>query len=177
MIEGLNETYYHIEMLRYDLYRLVEKNTNLIEDNILHKIPITTNSNAYWNGQSIKIIIPEIIPKKTLSSKQWDEKVSGYWIGCITNALRDLDLEIKYLKAICLIVTYSPFKMRWDVDNRCYKFIIDGIRYSRILHDDDWKNMTVILAGSIDTQRPRTEVFIKEGFSLNEYINNEFGSF
>lgn len=58
-------------------------------------------------------------------------------------------------------VTYYRTNRRHDVDNSCPKFIIDGLVDGGLVIDDDMKHITSLtLKCGIDSDRPRTEIYI-----------------
>ncbi len=58
-------------------------------------------------------------------------------------------------------VTYYQTHRRHDVDNSIPKFLIDGLIESGFIIDDDSKHISkVTLECSVDTDNPRTEIFV-----------------
>ena len=69
--------------------------------------------------------------------------------------------------------TYYSTSRRHDTDNSCPKFIIDGLCESGLIVDDDSNHVaSLLLKCFVDSDRPRTEIFIRniefEGEGQNE---------
>ena len=75
------------------------------------------------------------------------------------HALRDVNRQFD--KALCVIRVYSPASY-WDVDNRAYKYIIDSLRYNKLIKDDRQNYLSFMVLGEMDKEHPRTEIYIME---------------
>lgn len=178
MKDILLENYYYIEMVRLNLLNEIDNKLQNDKNFIIpQNLPVIANSTAIWNGKALKITVPGILPVKTSRKSEVEKMEMQYWVSAIVSAYKRLDKKIKINNAICLILTYSPYKMKWDTDNRNFKYIIDGIRYTTIINDDDWCNLWLMLVGSVDERNPRTEIYISEAKNTNYYINKFFGAF
>lgn len=56
------------------------------------------------------------------------------------------------------ITYYFPDRRRRDSDNYNGKFIMDGLVKKRVLEDDSFTNIKVVLIGDYDKENPRTEI-------------------
>lgn len=166
---------YHLETLRIELYE--ELNNQSDKYVIPYDLPIVNNAVAEWNGTSIKFTIPEILHSKKVLKEQLERKIANYWIGSICSAYRKLPAPVSIERAYCWIVMYAPFNHPWDVDNRCYKFIVDGIRLASIIKDDSTNYLSLGIAGMMEKVNPRTEIYITEMKDIKRYILSNFGNF
>ena len=103
----------------------------------------------------IKITVKDILPQSTDIDKS---QLQFYWLGIMKNALKGT--EILYEKVLCAICIYSPVGQKWDVDNRVYKFIIDGLRFMGLIRNDSWDRLSFMVIGNEDKINPRTEIYI-----------------
>ncbi|SHE96185.1 hypothetical protein SAMN02745218_01145 [Desulfofundulus australicus DSM 11792] len=102
----------------------------------------------------LKIVVDGYLPR----TRHATSMMRRSWIGKITRAL--LPIDVHFEKAFCIIVIYVPGKVNWDVDNRYYKFIIDAIRFARIIDDDNCQRLSFMVIGGVDPENPRTEIYI-----------------
>jgi len=87
--------------------------------------------------------------------KLWDDAVC--W-QC--KSIRDRPQKLA--KARVEILYYFPTANRHDPDNYAGKFILDGLTKAGIIADDDFRHITLHLAGAVDRQSPRTVVTVTE---------------
>jgi hypothetical protein len=104
----------------------------------------------------IKITVDDILPRDVGLPKA---PLKLHWLGMMHHALKNVDR--RFDKVLCVIRVYSPASY-WDVDNRAYKFIIDSLRYNKIIKDDRQKYLSFMVIGELDKVNPRTEIFIME---------------
>lgn len=116
--------------------------------------------------KEIKIVIPEIPPSNNKymgNSHNFNEyrREKQKWEWLVRASVRKKPNKA-IQKAIVKIIYYFPDKRRRDPDNYSGKFILDGLVKSKILKDDSFDNIDLILKGKHDKKNPRTEVIIKE---------------
>lgn len=174
-IKTILETCYHLDTMRLDLYdQLNEESKNII---IPNNLPTVNNSFIEWNGKSLKITIPELLHSNKLIKKDLDKKIEKFWISAIYTAYKKLNIDISLQCAYCWIIMYASFHQPWDVDNRCYKYIVDGIRMTRIIKDDSREHLIFGIAGMLEENEPRTEIYITEINDIKRDILSYFGGF
>ena len=70
---------------------------------------------------------------------------------------------IKFDKFKMTVYTYMPTKRKFDLDNCCPKFLLDGFVVSGLLKDDSVDCLQEItLKGGYDRENPRTEIYLEE---------------
>jgi hypothetical protein len=71
------------------------------------------------------------------------------------------DYEVKYAfsKAFMVIVHYFPDDTARDLDNYAYKPVIDSIRMTKIIEDDNWQNLSLFTLGD-RAEKEKLELFI-----------------
>lgn len=118
---------------------------------------------AEWNDNYLKVIVPDILPHHDrlhpLSKAAHIEYVNR-WKTYIVGAYKQLGVKVNYTKAFCLIITYHKNGGPWDLDNRNYKYILDGLRAAHIIPDDSFKHLSYMVDGCSDKKFPRTEIYV-----------------
>lgn len=151
--ELLIETYYTIEAMRMNLYKDIQE-LKVNKEEIQGVKGATTEV----TGNTLKIIIPDY-PPRIPPTHSLGKKIRIHWLGMIINALKDVEIRFTE-KVLCIIHLYLPYSTTWDVDNRVFHHIINGIRYSRIIQDDTWDKLAFMVIGDVDKNNPRTEVIV-----------------
>jgi len=115
----------------------------------------------------IKIVIEAIPPSANnymgnshnFNTYRNDKKA---WEMLIYAAARDKIPPKPFDKSTVEVVFYFSDAKRRDVDNYI-KFLLDGIVKAKIIKDDSFSKVDkLILSGSIDRVRPRTEIIVTE---------------
>jgi hypothetical protein len=166
--------YRKIDIARIDLYHEIENSyLRIYEQADAPTIDIAT---ARWDGKILSFVINDLIPHIKLSkTKEWNIKQTSYWISVIRSALKNASISgIKFNKAFCYILLYMTLDAPWDIDNRCYKFIINGIRYAQLVNDDSYKDIELFISGDTVKDNPRTELYITESSNIKPYIDRYF---
>lgn len=158
------------------LYRSVEENEeydDYLAANGLkndHKMLPECSFDIKNNVTCIKINnIPPIL-RKDISD------VRSMWIHSITKALKimmksDKNIQ-KYEKAFVIIKYYVPASHAlFDNDNRTNKYIIDGIRYSLIINDDNFEHLSYAVLAIKEVTCPKTVVYIINHSDLDSHIS------
>ena len=113
----------------------------------------------------MKYIIPDIPPSDNKfkgrenhweyrnQKKQWLETVM---MLCRPKPKKPIE------KANVTLTYFFKDKRRRDPDNYSGKFILDGLVEGKILKDDSFNNINLILRGNHDPKNPRTEILIQE---------------
>lgn len=65
-------------------------------------------------------------------------------------------------RAIVTITYYFPTRGRRDPDNYNGKMILDGLTAAKIIKDDSFQCIDLILKGDYDKKNPRTEICVEE---------------
>jgi len=173
-LDKIIQIYSSLDTLRLQLLKELEfkeKQLNLTHTNCAK---YTTN----WNGQILKISIPEVIPHKNIKKDiQWKKETQSFWVRTIYNAINSSNISepINFNTVFCYIKIFLPNTGPWDLDNRCIEFVINGIRYARLIKDDSAKYIKFLISGDIDKLNPRTEIYLTEAEKLLPIIESYFG--
>lgn len=83
------------------------------------------------------------------------------------NAYAEADLHLRFEKAFIVIALYLPYSLEWDPDNRAIKYIIDAVRYLRLVETDNWRHVSYAVTAEVDKENPRTEVYVVDWAGKN----------
>jgi hypothetical protein len=153
--EDLIELYQEIERLRLDILRRIKAAPFVREP-----LPDLPGAYAYIKNNAIHIIVNECLPR--VCDIRNSSHIRDHWVSMISCGLTKAKINKSFKHALCIIKIYAPIESIWDVDNRAYGIIIDAIRYNRIIKDDSWNNLSFMVTGQKDTERPRVEIIIQE---------------
>lgn len=145
----LRKAYNKLEAAMLDIEQTIKEEA---ED--LGLIEPVDGATAWVEKGILRITVDECLPRDKLVTKVTKMR----WINKIRRAL--LDINIRFKSALIIIEVYSPYSGAWDVDNRAFSIVINAIRYMKIIPDDSYQHMTFMVAGKMDKERPRTEIFV-----------------
>lgn len=122
-----------------------------IKDELLIVIPeIPPSNNKYMGRGSTRTQAFEYQAEK----QKWQQMVG--WL-VIQAKWKSEPIE----RAVVEITYYFKNKIRRDPDNYSGKFILDGLVRARVLKDDSFGNIQLVLRGDCDKKNPRTEVNVR----------------
>ena len=134
--------------------------------------------------QVIKLVVPEFLPRVQVHPGLLAKKnqmhpttygaVRDRWFSLIGRTVqRDFHLWKgfnTFKKALVWIHMFTP-KKDIDVDNLTTKFINDALVFTRIILDDNCQIMATITSAEYDKYNPRTQIFVREGWEIDEFQN------
>ena len=100
-----------------------------------------------------------------MKEKDAVSSLRNHWLRAVIDPIRNLQasgINPHFQKAFCIIKCCVPRDISRDVDNVAYKIILDGLRYTGIIADDTWKQMSFMVDGDIARNAPRTEIYVVE---------------
>jgi hypothetical protein len=118
-----------------------------------------------WNVKiedgMLKLLIPDfpmtIYVKKSISAITYQKNI---WERNIVWLIDNLKEKVYFEEAFVWIKFYIPTN-DWDVDNRNFKPIIDGLKHGRVFKSDTYKTVKCGIWGEKSSEA-RTEVFVME---------------
>lgn len=133
------------------------------------------DAKATFDGKVLKIVVNDCLPRRP-SLKPIIETTSilrAYWLGNVTNAIRKLPEPVKFERALCIIKTFTPQDIEWDVDNRAFNMIINALKIAGVVPGDSWDKLSILLLGGVDRNNPRTEIIAMDypENTINSLIN------
>lgn len=112
-----------------------------------------------------KLIIPAIPPSNNeflANSHHYriyaEKKEEWHWL--VKTAIRRRPPK-PFSKAVVAITYFFPDRRRRDPDNYSGKFILDALVKEKILEDDNFYTITLVLGAEVDRKNPRTEIEIE----------------
>lgn len=67
-----------------------------------------------------------------------------------------------FKQSIVTLTYYFKTRHKRDPDNYSGKFILDGLVKSKVIKDDSFDNIKLLLEGEYDKENPRTEISVTE---------------
>jgi hypothetical protein len=160
------ELYIKVEEFRLALWKAIQNYKDSLEREGIDAESKLIDATAIYNGRVLKLVINDYLPHKRFLDSSYSEDLRYRWIRGIANAvnaLRDTGVTVEFHKSVlCQIVMYIPIRRYWDVDNRVYKYVIDALRYARVVPGDAFDKMSILLTGGVDKVNPRTEIYVYE---------------
>lgn len=132
-------------------------------------IKLVPKKYAKWDAEvttnGTRITIPGELPSLNVWSRQhWTKRKEK--LDNLTGNLRLLALAFKiprYERPQVRVVYYFRTKRRRDPDNYAPKFILDALRYSGIIVEDNSEVLELLpVEFAVDAAMPRVEVFVEE---------------
>lgn len=159
-LKYLLNTYNSIENARKNLYLAINKCLRSGEkpDIILP----CDDVKAEMIDDIVKITVPDF-PAELGPAKNTEK---NRWIDNIMYALQKLD-KMYFDHVFVFIKFYTPVK-NCDIDNWNIKPIIDGIKHTEIVHDDNYEHLSFGFNASFSNE-PKTEIYI---FNYNQLEKN-----
>lgn len=122
------------------------------------------NVDVKYENNVIKVHVPDYMPLTGYLSSD----AKNRWIGRINYAIQSLFNIPDWEKIFVYIIESAPGE-NWDIDNRNIKTIIDAVRYSRIVKDDNICYLAYGAEGICDTCY-YTDIYIFDYYKLGEIL-------
>lgn len=157
----IEEAIEDIEKARLTLYYMLEEYKRISTKPLKNIYDFMGKYTASFDNGIIKIIINEYPSTNYIKDLETIIKIKGYWENITLCAVNDLlkERKIYYEKAFVYMKFYLPLK-NCDTDNRNYKPIIDGIRYSLIVKEDTYEHICYMVDSQYSKHNPHTEIII-----------------
>lgn len=166
----LVEHYNQLEVLRLKMWDAIQDADKSIERAGLDPTIVGVDAVASYDGSVLNIMVKDILPRSCLERAKNSRQPLRYrWLKGIVDAVNSVKkqgAQLHFKRAHCIISCYLPRKINWDVDNRAYKYIIDGLRYADVIDDDTADKLVFTVIGDVDKKDPRTEIIVIE-FSMS----------
>lgn len=107
--------------------------------------------------------IPPSINKFAGKENAWDYRhTKQEWTNIVYMKSKAARLPKPFEKATVHLCYFFPDNRRHDPDNYAGKFLLDGLTKARVIKDDDFKHINLIISGDIDRENPHTEIMVQE---------------
>jgi hypothetical protein len=104
------------------------------------------------------------------SDRKYKNAIRDYYIQSTIQALDWDKVNIRFQHGFIYIAHfYRDLKVR-DYDNRNRKSLLDAIRTTGIIKDDDWRSITILEKGFKDDAKDHLEIFVGEYGYIHEVI-------
>jgi hypothetical protein len=132
-----------------------------MDDMYLNPIPGSPGTTATYENGIVKFVVPEL-PPHIRAEDSIQAKIKYHWREMIVYAYVKAGINVRFNHAFCLIKIYHQLGAPWDVDNRIYKYIIDGIRYTKMIPDDSSKHLSYMVTGIQNSNELKTEILVSD---------------
>lgn len=162
-ISNVKDAYLLVEKARLKLYQEITVDDEFGDAEELGIAPL-----ALWGENNVlRIMIPDY-PPRISARDPLQRNFRNQWISYVVKAVRDVDVTVEFDRAFCLVVFYLPVSQPWDPDNRSIKYLLDGLRYARVIKDDSWDHLAYGVLGQVDQKNPRTEIYVTDLVSASD---------
>lgn len=165
----LIETYEAISTQQIKIAKEISNLNYKIDAPLSQRIGIKGFSEATIQENGIiKIVVnrtPEKVKLFNRLGTQYYKEIKDFWESTILNALQSITIQPINEKAFIIVNILHPGE-DWDTDNHSIKFIIDAIRYSGVIKNDTYKDVSYTVTGQKNKEE-KTEVYISRG---HQYI-------
>ncbi len=115
---------------------------------------------AEYNGSVLEITVNDVLPRKRNDAP--GSLLRRYWLGNVVDAMKKLDIPVRFENALCAVKVYGPRDVGWDVDNRAINYVINALRAANVIPGDEWDKLSLLLLGGLDKKNPRTVIRVVE---------------
>lgn len=172
--EWIIEQYNRVEILRLELWDKIYQLKRDYEIEFGSLDTKSLDSEATFNKNVLKIVVKDYLPRKCFVKARDSQNLLRYtWLKSVIDAINTLKsngANPVFEKAHCIITTYLPRKINWDVDNRVISFIINSLRYANVIIDDTADKLAYTVIGKMDKDFPRTEIIVLDHVKFMQKI-------
>jgi hypothetical protein len=151
--------------------RLKEEEVEACNNNAICRVTVNPMPG---NRNYVHLIYDGMLPLY-MEDHKYKREMRRFYNFATGKALEGIAEKPNFKKAFIYIVHIFPNFIRRDYDNRGRKFIIDALRYSGVIEDDNWMNIHLAESGfSILRELSRVEVFIcdiEDKLLMIEYVD------
>lgn len=141
-----------------------------MDDMYLNPRPGSPGATATYENGIVKFVVPEL-PPHIRAEDSIQAKIKYHWQEMIVYAYAKAGINVRFNHALCVIKIFHQLGAPWDVDNRVYKYIIDGIRYTKIIPDDSSEHLSYMVTGIANSKELKTEIFLMDFEKVKEIMS------
>ncbi|AYB41753.1 hypothetical protein D5F52_26735 (plasmid) [Brevibacillus laterosporus] len=158
----LEEAIKHLELVKCTMIDQLQELIAMEEDTYAKQISMIEDFSI--EDGIFKFSINGRLPHFDIEDAKYKQKIRDHYQQKIIQFANIYDIEsrVTYQKAFIYLIHFFRNEVPRDLDNRSKKFIFDGIRYSGIIRDDSWKNISYMERGLLDSNYERVEIWIGE---------------
>lgn len=135
-------------------------------------IPNEDRKPLYINGFPVfQFVYKGSLPLFDKFDKKYLRSVQDYYFEATANLYNFKENKVRFDKATLIIQHYQREHIISDLDNRCRKFIIDAIRYTGVIKDDNWQTLSLYEEGKKTEGDPFINVFLVDERNTLEFLH------
>ncbi|GAB3051304.1 hypothetical protein [Virgibacillus ainsalahensis] len=157
-----------VEMFKEEtMRRLYELEPEGREDAVSSN-PLARTTPHYVNGYPVfQFSYDGMLPLYKENDRDYASFVRNYYHRITFESYNYAGIEMQFNQAVLVIQHYFQDNIIRDLDNRNRKYIIDAIRYTRLVKDDNWKELSILEEGLPDKQNHIQVYLLAEENRLN----------
>ncbi|MBY9079561.1 hypothetical protein KIH86_03955 [Paenibacillus sp. HN-1] len=114
-----------------------------------------------------------------IRDKAYENQIREYYLRSTMEALRNFRPQTFNRALIYMCHLFSDLRIR-DLDNRNRRHLINALRATRIIQDDNWKEVSFVESGFLDQAgKSRVELFVTERANtvdMIDFVESRFDS-
>lgn len=158
----------NLEYYRAGIYKTLDKLITC--SSIVNNLPdLPSNkrlikSTAKFENDIIKIHVDDYLPR----TQKINSIISSMWVNSILASIHSLHNIKKWKKTMVYIMVSAPAR-NWDIDNRGISLIINAIKYSRLIKDDNLCHLAYGYEAKSEEDN-FTDIFIFDAMLVHEKL-------
>lgn len=166
-----------LEMARFDMYREYADLQSRLQGEpmlSLQEHPVCEITTHDVDGKEIlQFSYPGMLPlytdEKDRESTKYRQRVKNYYVNVTMEAVRRQNIKQQFVPAhVHMVHCFQDLKIR-DLDNRNRSHIINGLRYSQVIGDDNWQELS-LSEKAIKADVNGVEVFVGYSKDMQEIM-------
>lgn len=110
------------------------------------------------------------MPLYDQKDRHYQSIIKDYYAQATYNMYNFGTVDMKFEKAVMIIQHFFPDRVIRDLDNRNRKYLIDAIRHTGLIKNDDFQHLSIFEEGIITDEEPYVNVFLLEEKNFADFI-------
>ncbi|GLY12709.1 hypothetical protein [Pseudobacillus badius] len=110
------------------------------------------------------------IPLYDKEDPKYTATVRDYYLQATYNSYDFSNMPVRFEKAVMIIQHFFTNRSRRDLDNRNRKYLIDAIRHTGLIKDDDFNVLSILEEGFCTEEEPCVKVFLLEKRNFQDFL-------
>lgn len=176
----INETLKNLELLRVTLMRdevYLHGDPSYEPDNV---VPNKRLQPHFINNYPVfQFCFRGSLPLYDKGNREYRAIIREYYFKAAMNAYEFNSIPFRFNKATIIIQHFFKDKIIRDLDNRNRKFVIDAIRVTGLIKDDNYKVLRIVEEGFRTTEEPYVNVFLLASENFQDFLTykDEFSQY
>ncbi len=168
--EEINKVLKHLEKFQLSLmtaYNELDGHDYSFEKNPLAKVkPMIINGFPVF-----QFSYDGLLPVYKGQDRELTAMIRNYYNQVTKDAYDFHQIDYRFDKAVIMIQHFFNDHSIRDLDNRNRKYIIDAIRHTGLIEDDNWKHLSIFEQGLSDERSNHVQVYLFDYENLSVFIN------